>query len=142
MKLDQDLVDAAIELAQRRFPHGEGGGAALYTSCGSILTSVGLGNPNDCVNLCYETGAMCEAYKRELKITASVCVWRKEARSPFVIFAPCGVCQERFGLWGLELEVAVPHPEDPSRWVAKTLREVNPYYWRIPFLREDGEDLT
>ncbi len=78
MKLDQRLVDAAIELMKAKFPTGPGGAAAMYTESGKILTSVDIeGHLHDSANLCHETGAMLEAFKLGAKITASVCVFRK-----------------------------------------------------------------
>jgi cytidine deaminase len=46
-----------------------------------------------------------------------------------MILSPCGLCQERLFHWGDQVEVAVPLPGDPTRWQAKTLREVQPHYW-------------
>ncbi len=137
MRLDKVLVDAAVELAKTRFPTGYAGAAALYTANGDILTSVCFDNPNDCVNLCHETGAICEANKFGVKVTASVCVSRENPEDPFVILAPCGVCQERLATWGLNVEVAVPVQSDPTKWEVKSLREINPHYWRIPFMGTD-----
>ena len=130
MHLDEKLVEAAIAQALSRFPEGYAGAAALYCENGEILTSVCFDSPNETVNLCHETGAICEANRRNLKVTASVCVSRSEPGEPFLILAPCGVCQERLATWGLDVEVAVPGPDDPGQWQAKTLREVQPYYWR------------
>lgn len=136
MSLDQHLVDAAIAQAVTRFPTGYAGAAALYLEDGRVLTSVCLETPNEAANLCHETGAICEAYRLGLRVTASVCVSREGPGEAFVILTPCGVCQERLATWGLDLEVAVPSAADPSRWEARRLGEVQPYYWRRPFLGE------
>jgi cytidine deaminase len=131
MKLDQRLVDAAIELMNAHYPVGKwGGAAAMYTREGDLLTSIGAAAPNSAVELCYETGCICEAQKLGHTVTASVCVCRPENSEQILILTPCGVCQERLFFWGPEVEVAVPDPNNPSRWMAKTLREVQPYYWR------------
>ena len=45
-------------------------------------------------------------------------------------------CQERLFFWGPDVEVAVPDPQDSSRWLAKRLSEVQPYYWRNVFVAE------
>ena len=42
---------------------------------------------------------------------------------------PYGICQERLFHWGDQVEVATPDPDDARKWVAKTLDEVQPYYW-------------
>ena len=130
MHLDDRLVEAAISQAKTRFPTGSGGAAALYLSDGRVLTSVCFDSPNDKVDLCHETGAICEAYRLNLPVTASACVGRRSENDPFIILTPCGVCQERLALWGLDVEVAVPVPGSPHQWEVKTLREVQPHYWR------------
>lgn len=129
MQLDQELVDAATELARKRWPTGWGGAAAMYTEDGRLLTSVFAESPNDAAGLCHETGAICEAHKLDAKITASVCVSRDSHEEPFVILTACGVCQERLAFWGGDVEIAVPHPMDPTGWKVKQLRDVQPYYW-------------
>ena len=138
MRLDQKLVDAAIEFVERRFP-GEvwEGAAAMYTDDDEILTSTGLGVVNDSVALCHEVGAMCDAYKKNKRITASVCVSRNESGA-FVILSACGVCQERLWYWGGEVEVAVPLPQDPTQWQAISLKEIAPYYWRQQFMAPES----
>ncbi|TWT34056.1 cytidine deaminase [Posidoniimonas corsicana] len=134
MALDQELVDAAIAQAAARFPAGNGGAAALRLADGQILTSVCLETPNEAVNLCHETGAICEAYRRKATVAASVCVSREAPDAPFLILTPCGVCQERLATWGPDVVAAVPAPGDATRWQAKTLRELQPHYWRNIFL--------
>jgi len=130
MRLDQRLVDAAIAQALARFSQrSDAGAAALYTNDGRILTSVCFESPNESANLCHETGAICEAYRLGLRVTASVCVSRGTSAEPFIILSPCGICQERLAIWGLDVEVGVPLDTDPTRWLAKSLREVQPYYW-------------
>lgn len=135
MHVDQRLVNAAIELAEQRYagdPDGDGwaGAVAMYASDGRILSSVFVDAPNLAASRCCETGAIAEAHKLNLAVTASVCVSRERSNAPFLILTPCGICQERLAHWGGDVEVAVPHPDDSSRWLAKPLREVQPYYWR------------
>ena len=129
MRLDQGLVDAARELLERRCPGEEGIAAAAYTEDGDVLTGVFFEPEWGSGMLCAETGAICEAEKLGKKITASVCVSRLSGTDPVLILTPCGICQERLFHWGPEVEVAVPHPDDPTRWMTKTLKEVQPYYW-------------
>lgn len=131
MSLTQKLVDAAIEQALSRFPTGYAGAAAVGTSEGQILTSVCFDSPNDVVSLCHETGAICEANRLGLHVTASVCVSRESPGDPFLILTPCGVCQERLAKWGLDVQVAVPSSQDASQWEARPLSDVQPYYWRL-----------
>ncbi len=130
MKINQTLIDAAIALMKEKYPNTAGGAAALYTEDGKILTSVGIEKAlHDSVNLCHETGSILEAIKLDKKVTASVCVGRLGVDEPVLIYAPCGICQERLRIWGEEVEVAVAKSNDPTRWESKTLKEVQPYYW-------------
>ncbi|GGZ24379.1 hypothetical protein GCM10010365_50830 [Streptomyces poonensis] len=101
IRLDQGLVDAAVELMDRRWPTGEPGGAAtVRLADGGILTSVGLDNMHGSVTLCQETGAFIQAYTQDRTVTASVCVCRDMERGRVLILPPCGICQERLALWG------------------------------------------
>lgn len=129
MHLDQRLVDAAIDLLNRRFPATDGIAAAMYTDGGAILTSVAFQPEWGGGGLCAETGAICEAQKLNQKITATVCVSRLSGSQPIVILTPCGICQERLFHWGDQVEVAVPDLADSTQWVTKTLKDIQPYYW-------------
>jgi len=136
MKLDQKLVDAAIALIKHRLPEGDWqGAAAMYTDRGTLLTSTAPGVINDGVNLCHETGSILEAYKRNEKVTASVCVARGED-GQYHILSPCGICQERLYFWGDRVEVAVPKDEDSTAWQSKTLREMQPHHWSKIFKKK------
>lgn len=130
MPLDQSLVDAAIRQALSRFPSGYAGAAAVLTDTGQILTSVCFDAPNSAASLCHEAGAYCEANRLGVRVVASVCVSRSEPGRPFLILAPCGICQERLALWGATTEVAVAVPGRPGEWQSKTLAEIEPHYWR------------
>ena len=130
MKTHQHLIDAAIELIKERYPEGDDwkGAAALQTRTGRVLTSTAPMMPLAATDLCHETGAMCEAYKLNEEVTASVCVTRDKGR--YHILAPCGICQERLYLWGPDVEVAVPLRDDTTQWQIKKLSEAHPYYWK------------
>lgn len=136
--LDQALVDAAIEQALSRFPSGYAGAAAVRLENGQILTSVSFDPPNDAAALCHEVGAYCEANRLGLRVVASVCVSRSEPGQPFLILAPCGICQERLALWGRDVEAAVAVPGSPGKWQAKRLSELQPHDWREA-LADSGE---
>jgi cytidine deaminase len=101
----------------------------MYSDEGDVLTSVFFEPEWGSGMLRAETGAICEAEKRGKRVTALVCVSRLSGEDPVVILTPCGICQERLFHWGPGLEGAVPDPSDPTGWTAKTLREVQPYYW-------------
>ena len=130
MKLDQTLVNAAIDFVKNRFPRDEPweGASAMYTDDGSILISTAPETVNDSVSLCHEAGAICEAYKLNKNIVATVCVSRDD-KGNFVILTPCGVCQERLMYWGPNVQAAVPDESDSTKWEVKTLAEIQPYYW-------------
>ena len=128
--LDQSLVDAAIHQALERFPSGYAGAAAVRVETGEVLTSVCFIAPNEAASLCHETGAFCEANRLGLRVVASVCVSRSEAGRPFLILAPCGICQERLVMWGQNVEVAVAVIGNPGAWESKRLGEIQPHYWR------------
>jgi cytidine deaminase len=130
MSIDQALVDAAIQHALTRFPDGYAGAAAVRTDNGQIITSVCFDTPNAGANLCHETGAYCEANRLGARVVATVCVSRSEPGKPFLILAPCGICQERLAIWGPDVEVAVAVPGRPSEWQSKRLFELQPHYWR------------
>ncbi len=132
--LDQQLVDAAKQFVSDRYPEtGWAGAAAIYTENKKILLGTSPPALNEAVNLCHETGAILEAYKLEEKVAACVCVLR-DPQANFHILTPCGVCQERLIFWGNHIEVAVPMPNDSTQWQVKTLKEVQPFYWRLPLL--------
>jgi len=136
MAVDQELVDAAIELARTRFPGQDwSGAAALRLDDGAILTSTAPEAPNSAVSLCHETGAICEAFKRGRRVVASVCVTAAaaDAGRGYWVLAPCGVCQERLFAYGPDVEVAVPEPEDPRRWRTLRLRDVQPHWFARVF---------
>ena len=134
MAVDQELVDAAIELARTRFPGQDwSGAAALRLDDGAVLTSTAPDVPNSAVSLCHETGAICEAFKRGRRVVASVCVTAAGADRGYWVLAPCGGCQERLFAYGPDVEVAVPEPEDPRRWRTLRLRDVQPHWFARVF---------
>jgi cytidine deaminase len=134
--VDQALVDAAIALIHQRFEITEmAGAAAMYTSHGDLLSSTYKYTENGNAIVCYETGAICDAHKFGHTITASACVVRMPSSDRFLIVAPCGICQERLFRWGPEVEIAMPSPDDPSRWIAKKLGDIQPYYWASALIR-------
>lgn len=136
MKLNQILYQAAADLLAVRFPAAGGLASALYTADGTILTSVVFQPEWGGGGLCAETGAILEANKLNKRVTAVLTVSRLDSESPILIVTPCGICQERVFHWGGDVKVAVPDPRDGTRWLAKTLHEVQPYYWVNVFGRD------
>lgn len=130
MKLDQQLVDAAIAEIERRFPNEIGIAAALYTSQGEILTGVRFRIEYGPGRLCAETEPMLNAHRHGKRITASVCLYRDPLDGRYLVLSPCGLCQERLLYWGKDVEVAVPDPHDPACWISRTLHDLVPHYWR------------
>ncbi len=129
MKLDQKLVDACIAFIDCRFPKQDGEAAAMYTEDGEILLSTSPATLNESATLCHEVGALCEAYTKNKRITATVCVSRS-VDGNIKIFSPCGICQERLMIYGKDVECAVPKDGDSSSWEMRTLGQLQPYYWR------------
>jgi cytidine deaminase len=129
MSLTQHLVDAAIALLEQRFANESGIAAAMATEDGSILTGVSFQPEWGGGGLCAETGPICEAAKLNARIIASVCISRLSGSAPVVILTPCGICQERLFHCGGAVEVAVPDPNRPGGWQARTLDQIQPYYW-------------
>ncbi|MDO6654377.1 cytidine deaminase [Anaerobacillus sp. 1_MG-2023] len=127
MRIERKLYEEAVNLIESRYPSGWGGAAAMYTSEGSILTSVSPENINASAELCIETGAILEAHKLNAEITHSICVVRDDENSHYKILTPCGICQERLFYWGANVKAAV-FTED-SALHFKTLKEIQPYHW-------------
>lgn len=131
------MYQKATDFVNRRFPHGWGGCAVLFTEDQQYLISVALESFNGSAGLCMETGAMCEAQKLNVKITHSLCVSRGNAQEAFRILTACGICQERLRYWGGTVKIAVTNPE--NRIIFKTLDELSHYYWGNAFPKEEWE---
>lgn len=127
MDIEKVLYEAAVALAEKRYPTGWGGAAALYTADGQILTSVAPEVMNAATELCMETGAILEAHKLNTKVTHSICVAREDETSKFVVLTPCGVCQERLFYWGENVKAAITNAD--GELVFKSLKEIQPYHW-------------
>lgn len=54
----------------------------MHVEDGRVLTSVFAESPNGAAGFFHETGAICEAHKLNLAVTASVCVSRETERDP------------------------------------------------------------
>jgi cytidine deaminase len=138
MKADQNLFDRAVDQMTLRWPDAsEAVAAAAYLDDGSVLTGVSLDNFNAAMNLCAETGPICEAYSQGRRIVASICVSREPGREGFTVLSPCGACQERLAIWGPTVEVGVSDPSSSSGWSSRPLLAVNPYYWAAAFAEDD-----
>ncbi|TCS93505.1 cytidine deaminase [Hazenella coriacea] len=134
MNIEQELYQKAIELIKKRYPTGWGGAAAMRTEEGVILTSVAPDAFNPSVEICIETGAICEAHKLNQAITHSICVVRDDEKSDFKILTPCGVCQERLFYWGSQVKAAVYTPN--GELLYKTLNEIQPYHWYKAYTKD------
>lgn len=127
MEIEQKLYEAVTLFIQKRYPTGWGGAAALYTEDGEILLSVAPEVNNAGVELCMETGAICEAHKWEKKVTHSLCVVRDNELARFQVLTPCGVCQERLFYWGEEVRCGVTNQGNELEF--QPLKVIQPYYW-------------
>jgi cytidine deaminase len=69
MAVDQELVDAAIELAQTRFPGQDWSeAAALRLDDGAVLTSTAPGVPNSAVSPCGVCQERLFAYRPDVEV--------------------------------------------------------------------------
>ena len=127
MSIEQKMFNLAVELISKRYPKGWGGAGVIRTEDDSYFTSIWLDNINDSVSICIETGAMCEAYKHDSRVTHSLCVSRVDEHSKYEILTPCGVCQERLRFWGDGVMVGVTTPNNVLKFVP--LSELQPHHW-------------
>lgn len=128
---DQAFVDEVLAFALARFPAGEAVGA-VKTATGRVLTSIHFEAVVDTGHLCAETGAICEARKLGEDVVASLCIYRDTVDEPFRVIPPCGICQERLLVWGMDVMVGVPGVGG-EMWEARALRELHPYDWAEVF---------
>lgn len=126
-KIHNQLMQKAKELIGSRYPTGWGGAATIATSSGKILTSVAPDTKNNALSLCMEVGALLEAHKLNEKVTHSLCLYREDESSNYIILSPCGICQERLVHWGGDVSVAISNPD--NKLIFKTIRELQPYHW-------------
>ena len=124
------LLDAAKSLTAHRFGADEAdvGAAAMLLEDGTVVTSTTPDYFNKMVDVCQETGSLLEAFKRDLGVTASVCVGRV-GPDTYVVLSPCGVCLERLISHGPDVVVAVPDDDDATRATWVSVREAHPYFW-------------
>ena len=124
------LREAAKLFLDERFPGAEGGVAAMYADDGEVLLSTSPETDNDGTVLCHEVGALCEAYKKNKTIVATICIYRESGNVDPTILAPCGICQERLMIYGDAVECAVAKEDDPRKFEVKLLKELQPHNWR------------
>ncbi len=129
MPVDELLVQAAKDQAERRWPGKDSVGAAIRLEGGDLLTGVPLANFNAAMTLCAETGPICTAYSTGQAVVASVCVSLNRTSGKVTVLAPCGACQERLALWGPDVEVGVADLGATAGWSSRTLLDLNPHYW-------------
>lgn len=134
MSIENDLYTAAVELASSKYPTGWAGAAAIRTTSGKILTSISPEVTNEALNLCMEVGAYLEAEKLREAVTHSLCVFRENESTSFVVLTPCGICQERLVRWGGAVLAAVSNPS--NKLLFKPLRELCPHHWSLVNGRE------
>ena len=124
--IEQKMYDTAVELINKRYPNDWGGAGVVRTEDDSYFTSIWLDVINDSVSICIETGAMCEAYKHDSRVTHCLCVQRDDEISAYKIVSPCCVCQERLWFWG-DVMVGITTPENILKFAP--LSELQPHHW-------------
>ena len=138
LNIEQKMFDTAVELINKRYPKGWGGAGVIRTEDDMYFTSIWLDTINDSVSICIETGAMCEAYKHDSRVTHSLCVVRDDENSEYKILSPCGVCQERLRFWGDNVLVGVTTSDNTLKFVP--LSEFQPYHWTTAAPPENFEN--
>ncbi|MDR2901610.1 MAG: cytidine deaminase [Lactobacillales bacterium] len=128
MDIGKKMFKIAVDFLNERYGGKSGGVAVLRTKTGAYLISVWPEVNNASVELCAETGAICEAHKLNQKITHSLCVCRQQDGGAYEILTPCGVCQERLYFWGRDVQAAISTKKNAV--VFKKLSEIQPYYFR------------
>ena len=133
-RIEDELYRSAAELIERRYPAGWGGAAAMRLDGrgdmpSQIVTSVAIETANAAASLCIETGAMCEAMKRDLRITHTICLVRDSENDPFTVLSPCGICQERLRYWGNDIRCAVTGHTEDGRPLFVRLDDLQPHHW-------------
>lgn len=133
-RIEDELYRSAAELIEHRYPAGWGGAAAMRLegrgdTPSQIVTSVAIETANVAASLCIETGAMCEAMKRNLRITHTICLVRDSENDPFTVLSPCGICQERLRYWGNDIRCAVTDHTEDSRPLFVRLDDLQPHHW-------------
>ena len=131
MKIEKILYESAVNQALERYPSGWGGAAAVRTESGKILTSVAPEVKNESLSLCIEVGAYLEANRINESVTHSLCLFRENEKSEFIILSPCGICLERLNQWGGNVLVAITNPDNILMF--KTIRELMPHSWLSAF---------
>ncbi len=96
---------------------------ALFSD-GTHGFSVGIDCHLDSACLCAEVGNICDAVKSGLTIKESICV--KKVSDKIVALPPCGLCLERFALFGNDVLFLVENESDLSY---KPLKELAPMRW-------------
>jgi cytidine deaminase len=129
--IEKEMYRRAIEFIKKRYPHGKGNVAVMHTADGQYLLSVAIETIDSNVELCAETGALCEAAKYDLKITHSLCVVRENENSPCQILTPCGICQERLRYYGTDVLCGVTTEDNVLKFVS--LSQLQPYHWTTAF---------
>lgn len=128
MSIEKEMFDKAVDFLIKRYDHNKAGGVAiLRIETGKYLISIWPESNNSSVDLCAETGAICEAHKLNKKVTHSLCLCRQEDGEDYAILSPCGVCQERLFFWGPDVKCAISTKDNSV--VFKSLKELQPYYW-------------
>jgi cytidine deaminase len=101
----------------------------MYTEDGEVLKGIVFDPEWGGGGLCAEAEPLLAAHRMGKRISAVATVGRLDANDPIVILTPCGICQERLYHWGLDVEIAVPDEQDGSRWMMRTLGQIQPHHW-------------
>lgn len=127
--IGSEMYEKAVAFMDQRYGVNKAGGVAvLRIESGEYLISVWDEEVNESAYLCAEVGSICEAHKLNAKVTHSLCVCRQKDNDTQKILSPCGICQERLFYFGSGVKCAITN--DKNEIIFKTLKELQPYYWR------------
>ncbi len=127
MTIEDDLYAFTKKELLRRYPREWGGVAGMRLSDGTFISSISPDFPNAASSVCMELGGMLTAANQDLAVTHTICLVRNDEHSPIMVLTPCGVCQERLGLWGPGVRCGITTADHGVHFVA--LRELQPHHW-------------
>ena len=124
----QHLYEKILDFIEDRYKGASDGAAGVILENDEIIISTAPDYYNHGVSVCHETGAFLEAYKRDLSIKATMCLYKDENNQIFIL-PPCGICRERLRDHGTNIMVAVPDYNGQEVFKMIPLKELCPHDW-------------
>ncbi|MBK67450.1 MAG: cytidine deaminase [Rickettsiales bacterium] len=124
----QHLYDTVLAFIEERYKGAPDGAAGVILENDEIIIGTAPDYYNHGVSVCHETGAFLEAYKRDIPIKASMCLYKDETDQVFIL-PPCGVCRERLRDHGTNIVAAVPSNDGVNKFEMISLEQLCPHDW-------------